>query len=178
MRLSTVSARRDTAGDFLTVYLGAEAFRRKAREAHIAMRPQIPHSRRMDDDSLIAANAAYYRAFAARDLAAMEAIWAQEGVTCVHPGWPALIGRAPVIASYRDIFRNPSQEAVTAREERVLIAGFDGRVFCVEEVGGSLLLATNWFRSIDGAWRLLHHQASPLVAPSAAQSRGPKPSFH
>ncbi len=142
------------------------------------MRRQIPQPCRMDDDSLIAANAAYYRAFVARDLAAMEAIWAQEGVTCVHPGWPALIGRAPVLGSYRDIFRNPSQQDLTTREERVLIEGVDGRVFCVEEVGGSLLLATNWFRSIDGAWRLLYHQASPLAAPKPARPRGPSPSFH
>ncbi|PPD43610.1 MAG: hypothetical protein CTY15_09620 [Methylocystis sp.] len=131
----------------------------------------------MDEDALIAANAAYYRAFAARDLAAMEAIWADEGVTCVHPGWPALIGRAPVLGSYRDIFRNPSQEAVTAREERTLIAGADGRVFCVEEVGGGLLLATNWFRLIDSEWRLLHHQASPLAPPPPAKAEA-KRSFH
>lgn len=121
----------------------------------------------MDEDSLLAANAAYYRAFAARDAAAMEAIWADDAVSCVHPGWPALIGRAPIIGSYRDIFRNPAQAAVSPREERTLIDGDDGRVFCVEEVAGALLLATNWFRVIEGKWRLLHHQASPLVAPPA-----------
>lgn len=130
----------------------------------------------MDEDALLAANRAYYRAFAGRDLAAMEAVWVEDGATCVHPGWPALISRAAVIASYRDIFRNPSQEAVTARDERALIEGIDGRVFCVEEVGGGLLLATNWFRLIDGRWRLLHHQASPLapVKPPAEVKR----SFH
>jgi hypothetical protein len=133
----------------------------------------------MDEDALLAANIAYYRAFAARDLPAMEAIWAEEGVSCVHPGWPALIGRAPIIASYRDIFRNPSQDAVTARDERALMEGLDGRVFCVEEVGGGILLATNWFRAIGGKWRLLHHQASPLaIAPPSQPQRGPKPSFH
>jgi ketosteroid isomerase-like protein len=131
----------------------------------------------MDEDALIAANAAYYRAFAARDLAAMETLWAEEGVTCVHPGWPVLIGRAPILASYRDIFRNPSQEAVTAREERLVVDGADGRVFCVEEVGGGLLLATNWFRAIEGRWRLLHHQASPLAPPPQARAEA-KPSFH
>jgi hypothetical protein len=129
----------------------------------------------MDEDSLLAANAAYYRAFATRDLAAMEAIWADAGVTCVHPGWPALIGRAPIVASYRDIFRNPAQEALTSGEERVLIEGDDGRVFCVEKVGGGLLLATNWFRAAAGKWRLLHHQATPLAAPA---QKDVKRSFH
>lgn len=135
----------------------------------------------MDEDALLAANAAYYRAFAKRDLAAMESIWAEDGVTCVHPGWPALVGRAPTLASYRDIFRNPSQEEVRASEERVLIDGDDGRVFCVERVGSGLLLATNWFRRIEGRWRLLHHQASPLAtsapAPTPAQKE-PKRSLH
>jgi hypothetical protein len=131
----------------------------------------------MDVASLLSANADYYRAFAARDLAAMEGLWAADNITCVHPGWPALIGRAPVIASYRDIFRNPAQEPVTARDEKVLLDGEDGRVFCVEEVGGGLLLAANWFRLIGGAWRLLHHQASPLAPPPPA-AREAKRSFH
>ena len=131
----------------------------------------------MDEDALLSANAAYYRAFAARDLAAMEALWADDAVTCVHPGWPALIGRAPALASYRDIFRNPSQETVTAGEERAIIDGDDGRVFCVEQVGGGLLLATNWFRLIERRWRLLHHQASPLAPPPPAKAEL-KRSFH
>ena len=106
----------------------------------------------------------------------MEALWAHEGVACVHPGWPALIGRKAVIGSYRDIFRNPSQEAVTARDPKILIVENEGRVYCVEEVGGGLLLATNWFRLIDDDWRLLHHQASPLAAPPVQSM--PKTAFH
>lgn len=129
----------------------------------------------MDESALLAANAAYYRAFAGRDLAAMETLWAQEGVSCVHPGWQALIGRARVMASYRDILGNSSQPAVVARDEKALIDGEDGRVFCIEEVGGALLLATNWFRLIDGQWRLLHHQASPLAAPPRREANQ---SFH
>jgi ketosteroid isomerase-like protein len=130
----------------------------------------------MDDSELLSANAAYYSAFSARDIAAMEALWAEDHVSCVHPGWPALVGRAPVVASYRDIFRNPSQQAVTSRDEKTLIDGDCGRVFCVEEVGGGLLLATNWFRLIAGEWRLVHHQASPLAPPPAQKDS--KRSFH
>jgi ketosteroid isomerase-like protein len=132
----------------------------------------------MDETALLDANNAYYRAFAARDLGAMNELWAEEGVSCVHPGWPAIIGRMPVLASYRDIFRNPGQEAVTARDPQTLIEGADGRVFCVEEVGGGLLLATNWFRWNGERWRLAHHQASPLAAGAPQPARGPKPSFH
>lgn len=131
------------------------------------------------ESALRAANEFYYRAFAARDLVAMETLWAPDDIACVHPGWPALIGRTAVIGSYRDIFRNPSQEAVTTRDAKILIKDDDGRAYCVEEVGGDLLAATNWFRLIDGDWRLLHHQASPLVAPAHQAQQTPKTrAFH
>jgi ketosteroid isomerase-like protein len=130
----------------------------------------------IDPAALLDANAAYYRAFTARDAAAMGEVWAQDAISCVHPGWPALLGRQAVLSSYRDIFRNPRQEQVSARDETMLIDGDEGRVFCVETVGGALLLATNWFRLVDGKWRLVHHQASPLVV--APEKREPKPSFH
>jgi len=129
-----------------------------------------------DEDRLLAANAAFYRAFGARDLEAMDMLWAPEQVSCVHPGWPALLTRAAVLASYRDIFRNPHQEAILASDESCLLEGDDGRVFCVENVGGALLLATNWFRRIGDSWRMLHHQASPLAVEQ--KRREPKHSFH
>jgi ketosteroid isomerase-like protein len=135
---------------------------------HLPCRDECRNLEQMDETALLSANAAYYRAFAARDAEAMSKVWAADGVSCVHPGWPAIVGRVAVLASYRDIFRNPRQEAVAARDEKTLIEKEDGRVFCVEEVGGGLLLATNWFRLIDGRWRLAHHQASPLaMAPVA-----------
>lgn len=133
----------------------------------------------MEEDELRAANAAYYRAFAARDLAAMEAIWAADEVSCVHPGWPPLLGRVAIIGSYRDIFRNPSQPDVSPRDEAFLVSADDGRVFCIEATGGALLAATNWFRRISGVWRLVHHQAGPLaVQTSAAPSPAPSRAFH
>jgi ketosteroid isomerase-like protein len=117
-----------------------------------------------DEASLLAANAAYYRAFVEGDFDAMSALWAAEDISCVHPGWPALIGREVVLASYRDILRNPMQEPIVRRNERALVSGADGRVLCIEVVGGAALVATNWFRLVDGAWRLVHHQASPVAA--------------
>ncbi|MBO0736369.1 MAG: nuclear transport factor 2 family protein, partial [Alphaproteobacteria bacterium] len=44
-----------------------------------------------DYDAVLAANLEFYRAFAARDLAAMDVLWAQRApVACLHPGWTAL----------------------------------------------------------------------------------------
>jgi hypothetical protein len=115
-------------------------------------------------EAILAANAAYYTAFVAGDFPKMSGIWADEEVSCVHPGWPVLIGRKPILESYANILRNPNQERIEHHNDTALISGNDGRVFCVEIVGGMALAVTNWFRRIDGAWRMIHHQASPISA--------------
>ena len=117
-----------------------------------------------EDDALRAANVAYYRAFARRDAEAMARLWAQEGVSCVHPGWPPIFGREAILASYRDIFKNPFQHEIETTGETLIRAGNDGRIVCLERVGQALLVATNWFWRLDSHWRLVHHQASPLTA--------------
>ncbi|PWB80434.1 MAG: hypothetical protein C3F11_17935 [Methylocystaceae bacterium] len=124
-----------------------------------------------DEASLLAANRAYYRAFSSNDFTAMNEIWGQGDISCVHPGWPVLVGRQAVLASYRDILRNPQQEPIQHRNETAMLSATEGRVFCVEIVGEAALVATNWFRLVDGAWRLVHHQASPLATLSEPQSR-------
>ncbi|HEX5213671.1 MAG TPA: nuclear transport factor 2 family protein [Pseudolabrys sp.] len=116
-----------------------------------------------DDDDILAANAAYYRAFSDGDLKAMSRIWADDNVSCIHPGWPVIIGRQAILESYREISRNPSQDRIDPRNETVLIGADEARVICVEFVGGAALAATNLFRRIDGAWRMTHHQASPIA---------------
>src|SRR5450830_81054 len=117
-----------------------------------------------DEAAILAANAAYYRAFATADFAAMSRLWADDNVSCVHPGWPALIGRQAILESYREILRNPNQERIDPRNETVMVAGDEARVLCVEFVGGSALATTNLFKRVDGAWRMTHHQASLVAA--------------
>ena len=117
-----------------------------------------------DETAILAANAAYYRAFSGGDFAAMSRIWADDNVSCIHPGWPALFGREAILDSYREILRNPNQERIDPRHETVLAAGDEARVICVEFVGGAALAATNLFKRIDGVWRMTHHQASPIAS--------------
>jgi ketosteroid isomerase-like protein len=117
-----------------------------------------------DEAEIVAANAAYYRAFTGADFTAMSRIWADDGVSCIHPGWPVLLGRQAILESYRQILRNPDQERIEPRNETVMVAGEEARVFCVEFVGGAALAATNIFRRVDGAWQMTHHQASPIAA--------------
>jgi ketosteroid isomerase-like protein len=117
-----------------------------------------------DEAAILAANAAYYRAFTSADFAAMCRIWADDNVSCIHPGWPVLLGRQAILESYREILRNPDQERIEPRNETVMATGDEARVFCVEFVGGAALAATNLFKRVNGAWRMTHHQAGPIAA--------------
>jgi hypothetical protein len=114
-------------------------------------------------DEILGANAAYYRAFATADFAAMTRIWADEQVSCIHPGWPVLVGRHAVLESWRNILRNPAMERIEFHDATAMVAGDEGRVLCVEIVGASPFAASNWFRRIAGAWRMIHHHASPIA---------------
>src|SRR3972149_5721395 len=60
-----------------------------------------------NEADILAANAAYYRAFVTADFAAMSRLWADDNVSCIHPGWPALIGRTAILESYRPVLGNP-----------------------------------------------------------------------
>ena len=128
-------------------------------------------------DDILAANAAYYEAFASADFGKMRHIWADDEVTCVHPGWPVLIGRSAILKSYRNILGNPNQDRIEPHNAMAIVRGDEGRVICVELIGGNALAlaATNWFRRVDGAWRMIHHQASPIagaVGVTAPQPQG------
>ncbi len=126
-----------------------------------------------DEDAILAANAAYYRAFDAADFAAMSRIWADGDVSCVHPGWPVLVGRPAILESYRNILDSPDRDWIEHRNDKAMVSGSDGRVLCLELVGGTALAATNWFRRIGGAWRMIHHQASLIAALVEAASPQP-----
>lgn len=119
-----------------------------------------------EDDAILGANAAYYRAFATGSFAAMSRIWADEQVSCVHPGWPVLVGRKAVLESWHRILGNPGAERIEFHDATAMVAGDEGRVLCIEVIGAMAFAASNWFRRIDGTWRMIHHHASP-IAPQA-----------
>lgn len=115
----------------------------------------------MDEiSSLDEANAAFNE----RDVAAMEGLWDAEGeVLCIHPGWPALVGREAVLESWRRILANPDQGKLVARPDRAWVEGTVGVVLCRELAGGAPVLATNLFVRRPGGWRLFHHHAGPVA---------------
>jgi hypothetical protein len=83
-------------------------------------------------------------------------------VLCVHPGWTPLIGREAVLASWRDILGNPEAPSVACHDDTAFLYGEVAIVLCEEALPAGRLAATNVFAKEDGAWRLVHHQASPI----------------
>jgi ketosteroid isomerase-like protein len=129
-----------------------------------------------DSDAVLAANLEFYRAFGARDVPAMERLWAREApVACIHPGWPALAEREAIIESWRGILANPEAPRIACFDERVLIYGDTALVICEEELAGGTLIASNFFVREGGAWKIAHHQAGQLVArrPQGSRERPP-----
>ncbi len=120
------------------------------------------------------ANDAFYRAFARHDADAMAALWAEEHpVTCVHPGSDVLVGRDAVIASWRAVLVPGGAPDLSCSQAEAHVLGDVAFVTCHEVLrAGARLAATNVYARERGAWRIVHHQASP-IAPG--QVRAPRP---
>lgn len=133
--------------------------------------------------AVLAANKAFYDAFAFGDMAAMDAVWAEAApVACAHPGAPLLVGRPTVLESWSSILaasQRPEIECFQAQAHMLDAAAF---VTCYERLGGergATLLATNVFAREAGAWRLVHHHASPTpAAPPRARTHAPDVVLH
>jgi len=116
----------------------------------------------MDRDAILFANEAFYRAFADRDYAAMEGLWARNlPVVCVHPGSAPLAGREDVMASWQAILGSDMSPAITCHGPAVYQYGPAAAVVCFEAIAENYLVATNLFVRQNGRWWMVHHQAGP-----------------
>lgn len=125
-----------------------------------------------------AAEQAFYDAFRALDLAAMQSVWADTpDVSCVHPGGQLLRGTSDVLASWREIFDDASPPRVdyrmvqASRDQRLAVHTVEERV---SSGGGrrAIVVATNVYVLRGGGWSMLAHHASlPLVE----RTRSPEP---
>lgn len=125
-----------------------------------------------DQDAVLAANLEFYRAFAARDLAAMDALWARQApVACLHPGWTALKDREAVMESWAGILSNPEAPRIACFDEEAHLYGDVALVLCEEELEGGTLAASNIFVREAGEWRIAHHHAGQIVRRQAETRR-------
>jgi ketosteroid isomerase-like protein len=114
---------------------------------------------------VLAANQAFYDAFAKADVDAMARLWAREHVVaCIHPGWIALHGRDAVVGSWRAILGSPEPPQVRASDASAVIIGNAALVTCIEHIGQAELAATNVFALEHGEWRMVHHHAGPMTS--------------
>ncbi|MBI1736756.1 MAG: nuclear transport factor 2 family protein [Candidatus Rokubacteria bacterium] len=127
------------------------------------------------DAGIEEANARFYRAFEALDLAAMDDVWEHGAhVKCVHPGWPLLTGWDAVRESWRVIFENTAEVRFTISDVAVVASGAIAWVTCTENILQSVrdrlsvtsVLATNLFTRTPDGWRMIHHHASHVLSAS------------
>jgi ketosteroid isomerase-like protein len=128
-----------------------------------------------DSDAVLAANLEFYRAFTARDVAAMDALWAKRApVACLHPGLTALRDRAAIVESWEGILSSPDAPRITCFDEQVFLYGDVALVLCEEELDGGTLAASNLFVREDNEWRIAHHHAGQIVRRHAERRRSPR----
>jgi ketosteroid isomerase-like protein len=121
------------------------------------------------ETEVLASNESFYDAFNARDMGAMERLWAQHApVVCLHPGSTVLHGRTQVIRSWQSILASEGVPRVSIEGPRVVMLGETAMVLCYERVvdpetgTGAVLAATNVFVRESGEWRIVHHHASAI----------------
>ena len=123
---------------------------------------------------VLAANEAFYAAFNDGDAGAMDALWAAEAqVACLHPGWKPLLGRQAVMQSWRGILLGGgAPDSIRCENAVAHVSGDVAWVVCIEALPAGALAATNLFQRERGAWRMIHHHASPLASAPAAPPPG------
>ena len=124
-----------------------------------------------EEDAVLAANDAFYRAFESLDVKEMETVWrTDDGAQCIHPGWGPLTGWTDVRDGWVRIFNHTMAMRFAPHVLHVAVRGDAAWVVCVETItsrqGGSeqtsQVLATNVFERMEGRWLLVHHHGSPV----------------
>src|SRR5947209_7485125 len=134
-------------------------------------------------DAINQTNAAFYRAFEALDLRAMEEVWAHgEHVKCVHPGWPLLTGWEAVRASWETIFLNTQEMRFTLTDVRTAasVSPRSSPRSCSSATGAGGAWSTTMPRTCSAARRLVEAGGPvwppdpPALGPSRRSRDGPR----
>jgi ketosteroid isomerase-like protein len=135
--------------------------------------------RSTDAERVELANTAFYECLERGDFEELSALWLDDEITCVHPGWPVLTGRGEVLRSYALIMAHTEYIQFFLTDVKVSVMGDTALATCTEnilsggpaeeggELGplvGQLVVATNVFRRTPDGWRLWAHHGSPVLA--------------
>ena len=125
-----------------------------------------------DQESILFVNEAFYRAFADRDIEAMNNLWSNKvSVSCIHPGWQPLFDRREILKTWKAILTSPDAPVIRSYNENVNIFGDTASVICIEELTEGILAATNIFHREGSLWKIIHHQAGPTSAEAQNDDR-------
>lgn len=126
--------------------------------------------------AVVTANVAFYKAFETLEIKEMEKVWLRAShIKCVHPGWPLLCGWGPIMTSWERIFANSLFMRFRLTDVRVEVSDSLAWVVLIENLESqgyegrsrTQILATNLYEKRDGTWFIVHHHASPILAPAA-----------
>ncbi|MFD5031717.1 nuclear transport factor 2 family protein [Streptomyces sp. NPDC058220] len=137
---------------------------------------------RTDNEQVELANTTFYEAMESGDFDSLSGLWLDgddDGISCVHPGWPVLTGRGEVLRSYALIMANTEYIQFFLTDVVVAVSADTALVTCTEnilsggpaeesgELGplvGQLVVATNVFRRTAEGWKMWSHHGSPVLA--------------
>ena len=147
-----------------------------------------------DTQQVELANTTFYEAMERGDLDVMSGLWLDgpdDGISCVHPGWPVLTGRGEVLRSYALIMANTEYIQFFLTDVAVAVFSDTALVTCTEnilsggpaetsgELGplvGQLVVATNVFRRTAEGWKLWSHHGSPVLTETDDEDEDEEPS--
>jgi ketosteroid isomerase-like protein len=131
---------------------------------------------------VLAANDEFYAAVEAGDLERLAAVWAvgdlARDATCVHPGWPSVVGREAVLRSWALILANSPYLQFFLTDVTVRVIGEVAVVTCTEniltgvgddtpdgagELTGGRATTVNVFQATPRGWVLWLHHSSPVL---------------
>ncbi|NUL06999.1 nuclear transport factor 2 family protein [Streptomyces lunaelactis] len=134
---------------------------------------------RTDVELVEEANTTFYETMERGDFEELSALWLEDEISCIHPGWPVLSGRGEVLRSYALIMANTEYIQFFLTDVRVSLAGDTALVTCTENIlsggpaeesgglgplVGQLVVATNVFRRTSDGWKIWSHHGSPVLA--------------
>lgn len=111
-----------------------------------------------------AANDAFYTAFSSGNVAVMDSLWSDKSaVFCCHPGWPPILNRSDIIASWQEIFSHGAPRDIAFIPLQMSEVGGVGIACGIEILGDARFACTNLFTREGQQWRMVHHHAGPLA---------------